>query len=46
MDTLRNSVKSLIDMKLVAYSNASQVFHVEDSDKLIDLTETLVYFKS
>lgn len=46
MDTLRNSVKSLTDMKLVTYSNGSQTFRVEDMDKLIDLAESLVKFKS
>ena len=43
MDTLRNSLKTFVDMNLVAYSNDN--FQVTDSDKLIELAEYLVEFK-
>lgn len=43
MDTLRNCLKSLADMNLVAYSNSTN-FKVTNSDKLIDLAEFLITF--
>lgn len=43
MDTLRNAVKSFVDMKLVSYTNGGQVLSVEPG--LIDVAESLTKFK-
>ncbi|XP_064382450.1 glycerol-3-phosphate acyltransferase 1, mitochondrial-like [Halichondria panicea] len=43
MDTLRNCLKSLTDMDMVAYSNGN--FQVNNFEKLIELADYLVAFK-
>ncbi len=43
MDTLRNCLKSLTDMDMIAYSNGD--FQVNNFEKLIELADYLVAYK-
>ena len=45
MDTLRNAVKSMVDLGYVGYRKDSQLF-VVDSNRLMELVERITDFKA
>ena len=45
MDTLRNAVKSLVDMSVICYRNTTQI-SVYDADQLMEIAESIIDFKS
>ena len=44
MDSLRNAVKSFIDMDLVGYRNGT-ILHVSNTKQLLHVAEDMVEFK-
>ena len=44
MDSLRNAVKSFVDMDLVSYKSGS-ILHVSDAKQLLQVAEDIVNFK-
>lgn len=44
MDSLRNAVKSFVDMDLVCYRNGT-VLHVSNAKQLLHIAEDMVEFK-
>jgi len=45
MDTLRNEVKTFTDMELLTY-HSNSVLQVVNADKLLEIAESVVDFKS
>lgn len=44
MDSLRNAVKSYVDLDLVSYRNGT-VLHVSDANRLLQVAEDILNFK-
>ena len=44
MDSLRNAVKSFVDMDLVSYKSGT-ILHVSDTKQLLQVAEDIVNFK-
>lgn len=45
MDTLRNAVKSMLDLGYLACKNGTQL-HLADSNRIMEMVERLTDFKS
>ena len=44
MDTLRNAVKSMVDLGYVGYNKGTQL-HLVDSNKIMEVVERITDFK-
>ena len=45
MDTLRNAVKSMLDLGYIGYKNGSQIYLL-DSNRLLEVVEKITDFKT
>lgn len=45
MDSLRNAVKSFVDMDLVGYRNGT-ILNVSDANQLLQIAENIVEFRN
>ena len=45
MDTLRNAVKSMVDLGHVSYRKGTQLLHLVDSNRIMEVVERITDFK-